>query len=72
MSARHNEQSLPKGIQRIRALPDPGLGTLWDSIIIEEKIMRPILKRFAGRLARYANIDILKPHQRRKKTFLGF
>jgi pachytene checkpoint protein 2 len=37
MSARqHIDLNLPKGIHRIRPLPDPALGTLWNSIILDE------------------------------------
>lgn len=30
----HPDFNRPKGIQRIRPLPDPALGRLWDSIIL--------------------------------------
>ena len=33
--------------------------------------LRPILKRFAGRLARYANIDILKTSSVEEENILG-
>ena len=36
---------LPKGIQRSRALPDPMLGTLWESIILDEDIKRRLLSQ---------------------------
>jgi SpoVK/Ycf46/Vps4 family AAA+-type ATPase len=45
MSARHSELNLPKGIHRIRALPDSGLGALWDSIIVEEKLKSQLLSQ---------------------------
>src|SRR5262245_41215582 len=45
MSARHQEVSLPKGIHRISPLPDPGLGALWDSIIVEEQIKSQLLSQ---------------------------
>jgi pachytene checkpoint protein 2 len=35
----------PKGIQRIRALPDPALGKLWDSIIIEGPLKEQLLSQ---------------------------
>lgn len=35
----------PKGIQRIRSLPDPALGALWDSIIIDEEIKNRLLSQ---------------------------
>src|SRR5712671_5980514 len=39
MSARqHHDLSLPKGIHRIRPLPDAALGDLWNSIILDETI----------------------------------
>ena len=37
--------SLPKGIQRIRSLPDPKLGALWDSIILEESLKAQLLSQ---------------------------
>lgn len=36
---------LPKGIQRSRALPDPTLGALWESIILDETIKRRLLSQ---------------------------
>lgn len=35
----------PKGIQKIRSLPDPGLGALWDSILVEEGMKRRLLSQ---------------------------
>jgi len=35
----------PKGIQRIRNLPDAALGALWDSIIIDEDMKRRLLSQ---------------------------
>jgi SpoVK/Ycf46/Vps4 family AAA+-type ATPase len=35
----------PKGIQRNRRLPDPQLGTLWDSIILDEKLKSQLLSQ---------------------------
>jgi len=43
--AHHHELSLPKGVHRISGLPDPGLGALWDSIIVEEKIKAQLLSQ---------------------------
>jgi len=37
--------SLPKGIHRTRLLPDPQLGTLWDSIILGEGIKDRLLSQ---------------------------
>ena len=36
---------LPKGIQGTRAVPDPVLGALWDSIILEEDLKRSCCPR---------------------------
>jgi AAA+ superfamily predicted ATPase len=33
-----NNEELPKGIHRIRKLPDPQLGKLWDSIIVDDAV----------------------------------
>ena len=38
---------LPKGIQRSRALPDPTLGALWESIILDETIKRALARQNA-------------------------
>jgi hypothetical protein len=35
----------PKGIQRMRRLPDPKLGALWESIIIEERLKAQLLSQ---------------------------
>ncbi|MET3648944.1 AAA family ATPase [Phyllobacterium ifriqiyense] len=35
----------PKGIQRARRLPDPKLGALWDSIILEERLKAQLLSQ---------------------------
>lgn len=35
----------PKGIQRIRRLPDPALGALWDSIILDEGLKSRLLSQ---------------------------
>lgn len=35
----------PKGIQRSRRLPDHALGTLWDSIILEERLKAQLLSQ---------------------------
>jgi pachytene checkpoint protein 2 len=46
MSARqHHELNLPKGIHRIRRLPDPALGALWNSIILDETIKSQLLSQ---------------------------
>lgn len=45
MLASDHELSLPKGIHRIRALPDSRLGELWDSIIVEKTIKSRLLSQ---------------------------
>ena len=35
----------PKGIQRTRRLPDPKLGALWESIILEERLKAQLLSQ---------------------------
>lgn len=36
---------LPKGIQRILSLPDPGLGALWESIIVDSETKSKLLSQ---------------------------
>jgi pachytene checkpoint protein 2 len=46
MSARqHIDLNLPKGIHRIRPLPDPALGTLWNSIILDEALKSQLVSQ---------------------------
>ena len=46
MSARHaTDLNLPKGIHRIRPLPDPPLGALWNSIILDEALKSQLLSQ---------------------------
>ncbi len=46
MSARHaTDSNLPKGIHRIRSLPDPALGALWNSIILDERLKSQLLSQ---------------------------
>jgi pachytene checkpoint protein 2 len=46
MLARHHDDlNLPKGIHRIRALPDPVLGALWNSIIVDERLKSQLLSQ---------------------------
>lgn len=46
MQARqHNDLNLPKGIHRIRPLPDATLGSLWSSIILEETLKSQLLSQ---------------------------
>jgi len=39
----HLVSDLPKGINRIRALPEPQLGALWDSIVVDERLKSQLL-----------------------------
>lgn len=39
------DQNLPKGIQRSRPLPDPKLGALWESIILDERLKSQLLSQ---------------------------
>jgi SpoVK/Ycf46/Vps4 family AAA+-type ATPase len=46
MSAAQNDDfNQPKGIQRARRLPDPSLGVLWDSIILDEGLKAQLLSQ---------------------------
>lgn len=38
-------EELPKGIQRSRTLPDPALGALWDSIVLDERLKKQLLSQ---------------------------
>jgi len=40
-----DNQNLPKGIHRIRLLPDPKLGALWDSIILDKGLKDQLLSQ---------------------------
>ncbi len=40
-----NDFARPKGIQRSRALPDPALGALWDSIILPEELKSQLVSQ---------------------------
>ena len=39
------EEILPKGIQRIRRLPDAKLGVLWESIVVDEALKSQLLSQ---------------------------
>lgn len=43
----HSSMDLPKGIQRIRNLPDQELGELWDSIILDERLKTQLVSQAA-------------------------
>lgn len=46
LAAVENEDfNRPKGIQRVRRLPDPRLGALWESIILEERLKNQLLSQ---------------------------
>ncbi|MDH4459570.1 MAG: AAA family ATPase [Nevskia sp.] len=40
-----NDSERPKGIQRVRQLPDPALGALWDSIILDNVVKAQLLSQ---------------------------
>jgi hypothetical protein len=44
-TANNYDASPPKGIQRIRSLPDPGLGVLWKSIILNGSLKTQLLSQ---------------------------
>src|SRR6266403_421766 len=41
----HPDFNRPKGIQRIRSLPDPALGRLWDSIILPAPVKEQLVSQ---------------------------
>ena len=43
--AASNDEQLAKGISRSRALPDPQLGTLWQSIVLDEQLKARLLSQ---------------------------
>ncbi len=45
MTAETENLALPKGIHRSRALPDATLGTLWDSIFLDERLKSQLLSQ---------------------------
>lgn len=45
LAVRDDESILTKGIQRIRRLPDPELGALWDSIILDDVLKSRLLSQ---------------------------
>lgn len=44
-SVQNDDFSRTKGIQRTRRLPDPALGVLWDSIIMEDRLKAQLLSQ---------------------------
>src|ERR1700704_289899 len=45
LAAVNDDFNPTKGIQRARRLPDPELGVLWDSIILEDKLKEQLLSQ---------------------------
>lgn len=45
MTARQHDGALPKGIHRIWDLPNPDLGMLWDSIVLDDSIKSQLLSQ---------------------------
>jgi hypothetical protein len=45
MAVQDDDSSRPKGIQRTRRLPDPKLGALWDSIILDDTLKVQLLSQ---------------------------
>jgi pachytene checkpoint protein 2 len=45
LAAVNEDFNRTKGIQRARKLPDPELGTLWDSIILDDKLKEQLLSQ---------------------------
>ena len=45
LAAVNDDFNRTKGIQRARKLPDPELGTLWDSIILDNKLKEQLLSQ---------------------------
>ncbi|MEQ1518117.1 MAG: hypothetical protein ABL931_16680, partial [Usitatibacteraceae bacterium] len=41
----HEEFNAPKGIQRVRQLPDPKLGALWDSIVLDDHLKAQLVSQ---------------------------
>ncbi|MHB8926575.1 MAG: AAA family ATPase [Bacillota bacterium] len=57
MGPTHNAQELPQGIQNIRALPDPGLERLWDSIILDPTLKSQLLSQAVLNFTVRAKVD---------------
>src|SRR5262245_25601733 len=58
MSARqYTELNLPKGIHRIRPLPDPALGALWNSIILDEALKSQLVSQAMLKFALRGKVD---------------
>lgn len=45
MAVQNDDFNRPKGIQRARRLPDPKLGALWDSIMLDERLKAQLLSQ---------------------------
>ena len=44
-AVQNDDVNRPKGIQRMRRLPDPALGALWDSIILDEALKSQLVSQ---------------------------
>lgn len=44
-AVREDDLNRPKGIQRMRRLPDPKLGALWDSIILDDRLKAQLISQ---------------------------
>jgi SpoVK/Ycf46/Vps4 family AAA+-type ATPase len=58
------DQELPKGISRVRALPDEALGKLWSSIVVSESLRARLLSQAALNFAVRGSVgrDVLPLH----------
>ena len=54
---RNENRNEAKGIQRIRRLPDPTLGALWDSIILDAALKEQLLSRAVLNFALRSKVD---------------
>jgi hypothetical protein len=54
---RHSDLNLPKGIHRIRPLPDPALGALWNSIVLDETVKSQLVSQAMLNFTLRANVD---------------
>jgi AAA+ superfamily predicted ATPase len=57
MLTRHKDLNLPKGIHCIRPLPDPALGALWNSIILDERLKSQLLSQAMLNFTLRAKVD---------------
>lgn len=57
LAAVNDDFNRPKGIQRVRRLPDPELGTLWDSIVIQDGLKDRLLSQAMLNFSMRGKID---------------